>query len=155
MDEESGAGAGAWAKADVNGIATTPAISERRKNGVGIKELHRHESINCGSPDMMRPAVSRDGSKLSESDGWSVCLEPEATGRRTQNDRPGHPELQEEDDQEYRRHEQDRFGRGRRRREGVAGVLAAFHMLGCDIMLDPVSNDPKLRNQQQQRRQAE
>ena len=104
---------------------------------------------------MMRPAVSRDGSKLSESDGWRVCLETEATGRRTQNDRPGHPELQEEDDEEYRRHEQDRLCRVRRRREGDAGILAAFHMLRRDIVLDPVRNEAKLGNQQQQRRQAE
>ena len=104
---------------------------------------------------MMGPAVSRDRSKLSESDGWGVRLEPETTGRRTQNDRPGHAELQEENDQEYRRYEQQRLGRVRRRREGGTGILAALHMIRRDIMLDPVGNDPKLGDQQQQRREAQ
>jgi hypothetical protein len=104
---------------------------------------------------MMRPAISPDGSKLSESEGRGVGLKAEATGRRTQNDRANGPELQEENNEQYRRHEQQRLGPVGSRREGRTGILAAFHMLGRDIMLDPVGNDAELRNQQQQRREAQ
>ncbi len=104
---------------------------------------------------MIRPAISCDGSKLSESGGRGVRLKTKAAGGRAQNDRPGHAELQEENDQEYRRYEQQRFGRIRRRREGGAGILATFHMVGRDIMFDPVGDDAKLGKQQQQRREAQ
>ena len=103
---------------------------------------------------MMRPAVSRDGSKLSESEGWGVSLKTEMAACRTHGGGANGPELQKEDDQEYRGHEQQRLGRVGSRREGRAGILAAFHMLRCDIMLDPVSDDAKLRDQQQQGREA-
>ena len=100
-------------------------------------------------------AISRDGSKLSESDGWCVRAETEAASGGPHGDGPDGPELQEEDDQEYRRYEQNRLSRRRPGREGIAGILAAFHMLRRDIMLDAVGDDPKLGNQQQQRREAE
>jgi hypothetical protein len=35
--------------------------------------------------------------------------------------------------------------------EGGARILTAFHMLGLEIVLDPVRNDPQLQNKQQER----
>ncbi len=71
-------------------------------------------------------------------------------GRRRLSNRP---KTQEEDDKEDRRNigrQRDRAGRGR---EGVAGIRAGFHLVGDQIMLDPVRDDPELRDQHQNREQ--
>lgn len=80
--------------------------------------------------------------------------EAEAISRLAGHAIPQCPKSQKKYDEEDRRYKCGQRHCVGRWREGVAGVFAAFHVLGSKVVLDPVGDHAELDDQEQKRNQA-
>jgi hypothetical protein len=88
---------------------------------------------------------------LAESERRGVCAKPQPIAGPIQEARLERRKTDDKSDKQDWRDNDRQIRRAAAWCESGAGFLAALHLAGRQIMLDPVSDDAELQNQQYQR----